>query len=234
MIQAEPFHPFKDRLSRDMLRLRPSARGFSLVSYNPKTPQLGASGLGSVHDLERELDKLLKNPLHGPHRDTPEKELQSWLIHEAAKHDGRMTPLNNVLGGEYWFVSDEIALQISASKKVVADLLLVKVDAENVAHLVNVELKSKRAMETFNQVILFRPVLEHAELQEMWKQFAEIMTRKKFQWQGVQQTHGIVVWPRSKNLELARANDKAKTFERVDVVGYQQTYTFERESIARL
>jgi hypothetical protein len=75
MIQAEPFHPLKDRLSREMLRLRPSAKGFSVVSYNPKTPQLGAPGLRSVHALERNLDKLLKNPLQRPGRDTPEKEL---------------------------------------------------------------------------------------------------------------------------------------------------------------
>jgi hypothetical protein len=232
MIQAEPFHPFKDRLSRDMLRLRSSAGGFSLVSYNPRTPQRGVSGLRSVHALERALDNLLKNQLQRPGRETPEKELQSWLIREAAKHDGKVMPLNDVLGGDYWFVSDEIAL--SASRKAVADLLLVKVDAENVAQLVNVELKTERAMETFEQVILFRHVLEHAELQEMWKQFAEIMTRKKFKWQGGQQTWGIVVWPRSKNPELARANDKAKIFERVDVIGYHPNYTFERESIARL
>ena len=62
---------------------------------------------------------------------------------------------------EYWFVSDEIAIKVNPSKKVVADLLLVKVDANAVAQLVNVELKYQRAMETFKQVKLFREVLAH-------------------------------------------------------------------------
>jgi hypothetical protein len=34
------------------------------------------------------------------------------------------------LGGQYWFVSDEIAVHINPNTKVVADLLLVKADAD--------------------------------------------------------------------------------------------------------
>jgi hypothetical protein len=59
---------------------------------------------------------------------------------------------------------------------VVADLLLVRVDAEGLASLVNAELKSNRVMETFRQVISFSAALEHPGLQAGWMRFATIMT----------------------------------------------------------
>jgi hypothetical protein len=61
---------------------------------------------------------------------------------QALKSGGRLKVLDDLLGRQYWLVSDEIALK-TGSKKVVADLLLVRVDSEGLARLVNVELKSE-------------------------------------------------------------------------------------------
>lgn len=129
--------------------------------------------------------------------------------------------LDKELGGQYWFVSDEIALK-TASEKVVADLLLVRVDSDGLASLVNAELKSNRVMETFRQVILFRKALENPDLQEGWKTFAEVMTRQNFQWHPSKQTDGIVIWPAVGDKSMnALANEKRKGYERVDVIGYK-------------
>jgi hypothetical protein len=224
--RSEPFHEFKDELSRKLLCLRPSVGGISLISCCEETPQLGFPKIKM-----RNLRKFMEKPLLPPGRKTPEKRLQSWLIQSALKSGGRLTLLDKALGGQYWLVSDEIALK-TASKKVVADLLLVRVDAEGLACLVNAELKSGRVMETFRQVIDFREVLEHPDLQDDWKTFAEVMTGKKFRWHPSQETSGIVIWPAvGKNSMKALANEKRKGYARVDVIGYKEipNYTLECE-----
>lgn len=228
MIRAEPFHQFRDKLSFESLWLRPAVGGISAISYHADTPQRGF-GIASIQHLERKL----KEKLFRPGRPTPEKDLQSWLIRTAFESGGRLKPLNDALGGQYWFVSDEIAVRFN-SKKVVPDLLLVKVDAEGLACLVNVELKSARLMETFQQVICFRAVLEHPDLHAIWREFAEIMTGEKFEWQPSQETCGVVVWPAIKikhDPTRALANQRRKNYERVDLVGYRDIngYTLECE-----
>jgi methenyltetrahydromethanopterin cyclohydrolase len=158
------------------------------------------------------------------------------LIQGALKSGGRLELLDDILGGKYWFVSDEIALN-TASEKVVADLLLVRVDA-GMACLVNAELKTGRLMETFKQVICFRKALEHPDLQKDWKTFAEVMTGQKFRWHPSQETRGVVIWPAiGENPMKALANEKRKDYARVDVIGYRDVpeinnYTLEFEKLA--
>jgi hypothetical protein len=227
------FQGFKDELSRKLLWLRPSVGGISAISCCEKTPQRGFKISGS------NLGKIMEMQLSPPGRKTPEKQLQSWLIQSASKSDGRLKLLEDLLGGQYWFVSDEIAIQTASKKKVVADLLLVRIDTQGLARLVNVELKSNRAMETFRQVICFRAALEHPDLQESWKTFAKVMTGKEFRWHPSQDTSGVVIWPAvGKNPMNALANRKRKDYERVDVIGYRAisgeliNYTLELEKLA--
>lgn len=214
-IRSEPFQAFKGELFRKLLWLRPSVNVISAISCCGDTPQLGFSNI-SLGNLEKKIEKRLSPP----RRPTPEKQLQSWLIQQALKSGGRLEVLEKVLGGQCWFVSDEIALKTS-SEKVVADLLLVRVDSNGLASLVNAELKSTRSMETFRQVICFRAALEDAGLQEGWKKFAEIMIGKKFEWHPTQETRGLVIWPARKDSTNARANVKRGDYPRVDVIGYR-------------
>jgi hypothetical protein len=229
MVRSEPLQVYKEELSRKLLWLRPSVGGISAISCCERTPQLGFTKI-----TIRNLEKIMEKQLSPPGRETPEKQLQSWLIQCALKSGGRLKLLDDVLGGQYWFVSDEIAIK-TASIKVVADLLLVRVDAEGLACLVNAELKSNRVMETFRQVICFRAALEHPDLQDGWKQFAEVMTGKKFRWHPSQETRGLVIWPAvGKNPMKALANEKRKGYARVDVIGYRAVpnYTLEFEKLA--
>jgi hypothetical protein len=214
-IQSEPFQVFKEELSRKLLWLRPSVNGISAISCCEKTPQRGFTKI-SIRNLREKMEKQLSPPL----RKTPEKQLQSWLIQRALKSGGRLELLDDILGGQYWFVSDEIALK-TASEKVVADLLLVRIDSDGLASLVNAELKSERVMKTFKQVICFRKALEDPGLQKGWKTFAEVMTGKNFQWHPSKETHGVVIWPAVKDSTNARANTKRKDYARVDVIGYR-------------
>lgn len=228
LIHSERFQIFKEKLSSKLLWLRPSVNEISAISCCDDTPQLGFSNISDCN-LESKMETLLSSP----RRKTPEKRLQSWLIRRALKSEGKLEPLHDVLGGQYWFVSDEIALK-TASKKVVADLLLVAVNSKGLARLVNVELKSERLMETFRQVICFRRVLEDPGLQEGWKRFAEVMTGKNFQWHPSQETYGIVIWPARKDPTKARANATREDYARVDAIGYQldkqtKEYTFHFE-----
>jgi hypothetical protein len=111
-------------------------------------------------------------------------------------------------------------------------MLTVRVDDQGNARLVNVELKSSRQMETFRQVLSFRAVLEHPSLQPAWKRFAQVMTGEEFQWHQSPRTHGLVIWPaRRDSAKRALADKKRKEYERVDVIGYQQTpdYRLNRE-----
>jgi hypothetical protein len=223
------FHGFSDELSRKLFWLRPSVGGISAISCSEKTPQLGFTRISISN-----LGKIMERQLDPPGRKTPEKHLQSWLIQSALKSGGRLKLLDDLLGGQYWFVSDEIALQTASKKKVVADLLIVRVD-EGLASLVNVELKSNRAMETFRQVVGFRAALEHPDLQESWKTFAEVMTGEKFRWRPALDTRGVVIWPAvGKKPMNALANRKRKDYARIDVIGYQEklnNYTLEVETL---
>jgi hypothetical protein len=227
-VRSEQFQIFKDELSLKLMWLRPSVYQISAISCCEETPQLGFPDISTC-----KLAKIMEKRLSPPKRKTPEKRLQSWLIQQALKSGGRLEPLEDILGGQYWFVSDEIALN-TASEKMVADMLLVRVDSDGLASLVNAELKSKRLMKTFSQVICFRKALEDPGLREGWKTFAEVMTGQKFQWDPSQETRGLVIWPAvGKNPTEARANERRKDCPRVDVIGYQEipNYTLACEEI---
>jgi hypothetical protein len=100
---------------------------------------------------------------------------------------------------------------------------MVRVDAEGRASLVNAELKSNRAMETFRQVVCFREALEHPDLQESWRKFAEVMTGKNFRWHPSKDTRGLVIWPAiGEKPTRALANKKRKDYARVEVIGYKE------------
>lgn len=214
---------YKDSFAGD-LRLRPSVGSFSLVSCAADKPQAGHPSLRSEVDLKTKL----KETIQPPKREVPEKKLQSWLIRQARSEGGQIKPISDLfLGDRFWFVSDEIALSDPATKKkFVADMLLVRVDSENLAQLVNVELKYDRSMKTFEQVKTFREILENSELHAAWQRFAEIMTGQSFRWRPSQEkTYGLVVWPKTNDLSKALANKKRGDYERIGLLGFQKTET---------
>jgi predicted DNA-binding ribbon-helix-helix protein len=205
------------------LRLRPSVGSFSLVSCADETPQAGHPDLRSEVDLKR----WLKEAIQPPKREVPEKKLQSWLIQQARSDGGQIGDISALLDDQFWFVSDEIAINDPATKKkFVADMLLVRVDSDNLAQLVNVELKYDRSMKTFEQVKTFRKVLENLELYAAWQRFSEVMTGQSFRWRPLQEkTYGLVIWPKANDPLTARANKNRSDHERIGLLGFQKTET---------
>jgi hypothetical protein len=53
MIRSDLLPVYNDQLLRQNLRIRPTGGGFSLVSYDHKTPQLGESSLQTIDHLKR-------------------------------------------------------------------------------------------------------------------------------------------------------------------------------------
>jgi hypothetical protein len=189
--------------ARYSLRLRPSVGSLSLVSFAASASQLGWSGIKSAARLERLLVQLQSGEiqLEQPGRKTPEKSLQSWLIRQAAGQHAKISAIGAALndGHSYWFLSDEIALtDPESNERIVADLLLMRESPAGEVDLVNVELKSKRTTDTFKQVVAFRRNIESAGLQELWREFAELMRGGgKRRWKSMREVTGIVVWPSS-------------------------------------
>jgi len=81
---------------------------------------------------------------------TPEKELQSFLISTAQRHQRHMRPLNDASRAtktpvELLFVTDELALPDGSGGRLVCDVLALRVDGNRMVP-VAIELKSGREM----------------------------------------------------------------------------------------
>jgi hypothetical protein len=214
---------YNDLFERYQLRLRPSVGSFSLVSCAWESPQLGRSGLASANDLARELKSLQTGEwaIKKPGRSTPEKTLQSWLI-STARASGEILPISAAAqdGARYWFVTDEIALH--GSDKFVADMLLVKEAENGHAEFVNTELKYTRSMSTFIQVETFRAVLTRGDLTVLWRELAETMTGRQFNWDDSSQSSGLVIWPSLPGDKITPrvTIEKLRTQDRINTLAY--------------
>jgi hypothetical protein len=225
--------------SSQELRLRPSVGSFSLVSCADDAPQRGFSGLKSVAHLKGGLIALQNMPeaLKNTGRGTPEKKLQSWLLRSTLSAARELTALPKNAGDRYWLVSDEVALTTQSNenekRRIVADMLLVKENAEGAAQLVSVELKSLRTMDTFTQVEKFRLLLERDDLKAHWQAFAETMLTRQFRWHEPWASHGVVVWPALRSGVSARESTQRRisAYSGLDVIGYVNgsPYTFQME-----
>ncbi len=203
---ADVINEHKDLFERYRFRLRPSVGSISLISCSYWTPQLGFSNMTSGSILRKKLEALRQREikLQPPDRPTPEKAVQSWLISQAMQNDGRIDSIGNVLadGHSYWFVADEIALNASSAsdpddnpEKIVADLLLVRVNGQGESEIVNVELKSQRSAETHGQILKFWKFMEPNQL-ELWQALADIVLGgDKPRWKERGENRGIVIWP---------------------------------------
>jgi len=221
-----------DRLKEKQCRLRPSVGSFGLISYSDDTPQRGFSNIRSPSRLTTKLEVAIQPP----RRLTREKRLQSWLIRSAFSNKGEMISLSRCLGGKFWLVSDEIAIkaprdQSSNVPNLVADLLLIAEDDGGNAGFVNVELKSSRLKKTFDQVTTFRSLLEDKGLISRWRKFAEIMIGDALRWKESPETRGIVIWPKSEDPKRAAANKWRGEYERIDLIGYNETLSPDRYSL---
>lgn len=245
---TEVVNEYRDLFDRYSFRLRPSVGSISLVSCSNRTPQLGFSNMTSSASMRRKLGSLKEGTagLEVPLRPTPEKSLQSWLISEALHNNGQLKSIEGALDDQhsYWFVSDEIALSASNGDsfdgkgvRVVADLLVVRLDSNGESELVNVELKSERTTKTHGQIETFWDFMGPDQF-ALWRELADTMLGgNKRRWKELGDTKGIVIWPgASKNSKPSErtaqllAGYKSKG---IDTIGYfGPPYIFESEPSA--
>lgn len=237
-------HDHRELFDRYSFRLRPSVGSISLVSCANWTPQLGFSNMNSGSELRTTLAALKEGSMKmkAPDRPTPEKSVQSWLISDALRNDHRLASIESAQndGHSYWFVSDEIALVAASSdhavgnERVVADLLVVRVNQGGESELVNIELKSERTTKTHDQIEIFWKFMGPNEF-PLWCEFAETMLgRIELPWKAPVESRGIVIWPSSSkpSERTARLMTDYKT-KGIDTICYSGPhYSFEAERSA--
>lgn len=125
------------RPAEHMVHLRPSGTGVRLVDLDPVRPQLDRGKISRRQDARETLRRLLdQRPQGGPGRPTPEKRLQSWLIADAYRHQGRL----EAMAPDLMFVTDEQRFLVGPKERI-CDMLAVQGSAPVV-----IELKSERQM----------------------------------------------------------------------------------------
>lgn len=139
-----------ERANRGRVHFRPAESGVTMVGLLPGRPQRGRGGYSTDALLRVFADEFQKRCVDVPQgRPTPEKELQSFLIADAYRHDRSMAALASANGdrdnlSNVRFVTDEISIN-NGNVRVVCDLLAVR--SLDTGHCpVLIELKSSRQM----------------------------------------------------------------------------------------
>lgn len=175
-------------LRKKKLHFRGNINSFSLVSLDPRTPEIGVSSLKSLEDGEKALDEPIESKLNaGIGRSTPEKALQAWVIDHALNHD-MLLPF----GEKLTFLTSELALSNVYIKsedkigKLVNDILAI--DDSGVLWVI--ELKSDRLKkELTKQVDNFISVIDNNV--SFFTDLVALLSVKIWE----KKVRGMVVWP---------------------------------------
>lgn len=149
----------------DQMYLRPVAHGCTIISINPDyRPQQGLSRrwgpTATLQSWKEELkttlaerDSQIADGTRNT-RGTPEKSLQSFLIREAIRNEGRMLALAAGCpeSPQLVFLADEMALREPDGEKTVCDLLALRFDGD-LAVLVAIELKNTRQLKCLTEQV---------------------------------------------------------------------------------
>lgn len=122
----------KEKLKSLDLHFRGNVKSISLISLHPDTPEIGISGITTKEKAIKELEKA---DFKKPKRDTPEKQLQAYIIRTALKNDNYLSFDINIQ-----FLTSELAIYNEKGKRVVTDILGI----DNQNNLIVIELKSSR------------------------------------------------------------------------------------------
>jgi len=176
-------------LVRAKLHFRGSINSMSLVSLSKETPEIGLSNIRSKASAESKLRELLAGTLSLTRgRNTPEKEVQAWLIHTAMANDYKLA-----FDPDLRFITSELAL-VHNGVRVVNDILALDADG----NLVVVELKSSRSRKVIEgQVRKFMGCIE--QRRDLFAALVTLVTGRA--WSGG--TKGVVIWNASSSLKRA-------------------------------
>lgn len=195
---------FHDILAEKKAHFRGNTNSCSLISLDPRTPEIGISNINK----KNAEDKLLNFKPLKPARDTDEKTLQAWIILNAIQN-------NNILpfGNDLTFITSELAIVLEDKKRIVNDILAIDKDD----NLVVIELKSLRVNEVKDQTIKFKEVIESDPI--FFSHLTKLMTDRH--WNG--SIRCMVVWPKSEGKTRAISPE----YEEVEVYEYYNLFKFE-------
>jgi len=179
--------------------LRPTSNGVTLVGLAPDRPQRGKGGFRNLDQLVEDSPAIFEKYCVGTDqgRDTPEKELQSLLLRDAYSHGRRMSLLEQAIAAsddpaELLFVADELALPLGDRRRIVCDLLAVRILDDGRHRPVVIELKSERAMKRLvEQVSAFAALVD--EHREAFQSLASALLETDIELEGP--CERWIIWP---------------------------------------
>ena len=208
----------KDKLKINQMHFRGSLNSISLISISDEKPEIGKKinlkETYSIKEKENLVNKNIEliNLKTIPHRPTPEKKLQSWIIKYALHNDYKLPFDNNLL-----FITSEIAIQNKNKKKIINDILAYDVVKKQICII---ELKSTRSeKELIKQVTNFEEIIN-----ENLQFFSELLFIHGFTNQKNNQfsISKMIIWP----YEKTSTKKKLKELGIIEVT-YTNNYTFQ-------
>lgn len=152
----------RDLLLDKKVHFRANPNSISLISISDDKPELGVkcnakqyqTSENIIENLLKDLDKIKSKPK--PKRPTPEKDLQSWIIHYALANKSSLPFDSNIK-----FITSELAIQNKQGKKIVTDILGYN---PSLNEIYVIELKSERLrkrlieqVNNFEKIIIENP-----------------------------------------------------------------------------
>jgi hypothetical protein len=207
---------FRKELKPKNAYFRGNIKGFSCVSLDEKTPELGIGRSGMKKPVEG-IEKFLKE-IDPPKRRTPEKELQAYIIRKALGNNKKLP-----IGKNITYVTSELVSYKKQGKKVVTDILALNKNND----LVVIELKSSRTKtKLMNQVNDFEACINKDK--QFFIKLVYLLTEKR--WSG--RVRKIIVWPwaRTSPIEWGDENITEICYLRKKCAGKKYiTYDFKRK-----
>jgi len=179
--------------------IRIGGNGFRAVSLDQKRPllQIGPGTVRKIDTVYNHFKKFDPKELKELGRPTPEKCIQSIVIHQVLRIGNKMKSILNVNKAEcdeLFFAFDEVSIgDIHHPPVVRCDMLAVGL-RKGIAYPVVIELKTERNTEVFRQVKEFQ-----TEILSFQSEFQALLNQALGKQYGFSfpSIGGIVVWPKS-------------------------------------
>ncbi len=174
-------------LLKNKLHFRGNVKSMSLISLAKENPEIGLSNIKTEETALLKLAKVISGEIvFEKNRDTREKELQAWVIHDALTKNKKL-----YFDNQLEFITSELALYENKNR-IVNDILAI----DDKGNLVVVELKSTRDKQRIElQVANFINIINKNKT--FFFKLVETIANK--QWNG--NTNGIVVWNDSREMK---------------------------------
>ena len=210
---------------RDLpVHFRPGASGVSMVGLTPERPQRGKSGITNLGKLRDNFEELFETYCirikQG--RDTPEKQLQSFLIRSAIcdTPDRSLIQLNDAsidTGNpvKFRFAVDEIPLPYKGGK-IVCDILAVRETPNGFVPVV-IELKSAREMKRLIEQVTGYATLIQRHL-DLFQKLFSIVLRDSIVLNGP--CEKWIIWPSTGSDNDPREDEFAR--DGIRITGYEE------------